>query len=202
MTKKITKALALTVCAVLLVCGSVLGTMAYLTSTATVQNTFTVGNVSITLDELKTDVYGVATSGEQRVQKNAYKLVPGHTYAKDTTVHIAAGSEACYLFVKFDGILANAVTTLTFAESGIWNELAVSGSAVVYYTTVSATTNAQDIQVLTSFTIDQTATNTSLSGFATSDNQTVDIVAYAVQKAGFVSINDAWAAASAAASAQ
>ena len=48
------KALLLTLCAVLLVAASVLGTMAYLTSTAKVENTFTIGKVEITLDE--TDV--------------------------------------------------------------------------------------------------------------------------------------------------
>lgn len=37
------KALLLTLCAVLLVAASVLGTMAYLTSTDTVTNTFTIG---------------------------------------------------------------------------------------------------------------------------------------------------------------
>ena len=45
MNKKILKVLAVAVCAVLLVVGSVAGTMAYLTSTAEITNTFTVGNV-------------------------------------------------------------------------------------------------------------------------------------------------------------
>ena len=47
------KALVLTLCAVLLVVATVMGTMAYLTSTDTVTNTFTVGKVAITLDEAK-----------------------------------------------------------------------------------------------------------------------------------------------------
>ena len=47
------KALLLTLCAVLLVAASVMGTMAYLTSTDKVENTFTVGNVKITLDEAR-----------------------------------------------------------------------------------------------------------------------------------------------------
>ena len=45
------KALLLTLCAVLLVTASVLGTMAFLTSTDEVKNTFTVGSVNIALDE-------------------------------------------------------------------------------------------------------------------------------------------------------
>ena len=45
------KALLLTLCAVLLVTASVLGTMAFLTSNDEVVNTFSVGSVAIKLDE-------------------------------------------------------------------------------------------------------------------------------------------------------
>ncbi len=45
------KALLVVACALLLVAASVFGTMAYLTSTDTVTNTFTVGSVAIKLDE-------------------------------------------------------------------------------------------------------------------------------------------------------
>ena len=55
-----TKVLLLTLCAALLVCATVLATMAFLTDTAEVKNTFTVGNVDITLDEAKVTVYGKA----------------------------------------------------------------------------------------------------------------------------------------------
>lgn len=89
------KALLLTLCAVLLVAASVLGTMAYLTSTDTVTNTFTVGKVEIKLDE--TDVTNPTGS---RVQANSYKLMPGTTYTKDPTVTVKAGSEESYVRMK------------------------------------------------------------------------------------------------------
>lgn len=89
------KALLLTLCAVLLVAASVLGTMAYLTSTDTVTNTFTVGKVEIKLDE--TDV---TNQTGPRVQANSYKLMPGTTYTKDPTVTVKAGSEASYVRMK------------------------------------------------------------------------------------------------------
>lgn len=89
------KALLLTLCAVLLVAASVLGTMAYLTSTDTVTNTFTVGKVEIKLDE--TDVTSPAGP---RVQANSYKLMPGTTYTKDPTVTVKAGSEESYVRMK------------------------------------------------------------------------------------------------------
>ena len=80
------KAIVLVMCAALLVVGTVAGTMAYLTDqTATVENTFTVGKVDITLTE---------TTGEK------YKLVPGTTIDKNPTVAVTTGSEACWVFVK------------------------------------------------------------------------------------------------------
>ena len=104
---KAKKVLALVLCAALLVAGSVAATLAYLTSkTEVVTNTFTVGSLSITLDEAKVTEYGVAVPGENRVMANAYKLIPGHNYLKDPTVHVAKGSEECYVFVKVENGIA------------------------------------------------------------------------------------------------
>lgn len=94
------KALLLTLCAVLLVAASVLGTMAYLTSTDTVTNTFTVGKVEIKLDEAKVNADGIPEEGAARVQANSYKLMPGTTYTKDPTVTVKAGSEESYVRMK------------------------------------------------------------------------------------------------------
>lgn len=94
------KALLLTLCAVLLVAASVLGTMAYLTSTDSVENTFTVGSVAITLDEAKVDENGEAVTSAERVKGNSYKLLPGHTYTKDPTVTVEKGSESSYVRMK------------------------------------------------------------------------------------------------------
>lgn len=94
------KALLLTLCAVLLVAASVLGTMAYLTSTAKVENTFTIGKVEIKLDEAKVNADGIPVEGAARVQANSYKLMPGTTYTKDPTVTVKAGSEESYVRMK------------------------------------------------------------------------------------------------------
>ena len=94
------KALLLTLCAVLLVAASVMGTMAYLTSTDKVENTFTVGNVKITLDEAKVNTDGTLAAPAERVKANEYKLLPGHTYTKDPTVTVKAVSESSYVRMK------------------------------------------------------------------------------------------------------
>lgn len=94
------KALLLTLCAVLLVAASVLGTMAYLTSTDTVTNTFTVGKVEIKLDEAKVTADGIPVESADRVTANSYKLMPGTTYTKDPTVTVLKGSEDSYVRMK------------------------------------------------------------------------------------------------------
>ena len=93
-----TKALALALCAVLLVVTTVFVTMAFLTSKDSVKNTFTVGKVTITLDEADVKNDGTYESNkEARVDTNEYKLIPGHTYIKDPTIHVADDSEECWL---------------------------------------------------------------------------------------------------------
>lgn len=105
--KKTRKILLMAACAVLLVCISVGATVAYLTSTDTVTNTFTVGKVKIELDEAKVNADGsLVDNGKTRVKANSYKLLPGHTYTKDPTIHVANDSEPCYLFVKVENGIA------------------------------------------------------------------------------------------------
>ena len=94
------KALLLTLCAVLLVTASVLGTLAFLTSTDEVKNTFTVGSVNITLDEAKVKTDGTPVEGAARVKANEYHLLPGHTCTKDPTVTVKDGSESSYVRLK------------------------------------------------------------------------------------------------------
>ena len=52
------KVLLATLSAAMLVTASVMGTLAYLQDTDSVQNTFTVGKVGITLDEADVKTYG------------------------------------------------------------------------------------------------------------------------------------------------
>ena len=109
--KKQTKVIGLLLCAVLLVAGAVMGTLAYLTSDDTVTNTFSVGSVGISMDEADVneagqlldnegDVYEDGAQLASRVDGNAYHLLPGHYYVKDPTIHIDDDSEEAYLYVK------------------------------------------------------------------------------------------------------
>lgn len=183
--KKTSKALLLSLCAVLLVTATVLGTMAYLTSTDEVVNTFTVGNVAITLDE--TDVDNSTPGENDRDQANSYKLMPGHTYTKDPIVHVDSTSEDCYLFVK----VANEITAIegdmtVAAQMAAKGWVAVDGAAGVYvYTQNSApavVAGGSNVTVFDNFTISGTVDNATL---ATYNNKTITVTAYAIQADGF-----------------
>lgn len=197
MKKKLMTVLAL----VLVVALSVAGTYAYLTSTAKVNNTFTVGNVSITMDEAKVNADGSPAANADRVTSNEYKLMPGHKYTKDPTVHVAAGSEACYVFVKVDnGIAAYEAAGITTIANQIatkgWTALEVNGSAVanVYYKEVAASTTKTDLVVFENFTIAESA-NT-VNGWSSATSAAITVTACAVQADGFSTAAAAYTGAS------
>lgn len=197
------KALLLTLCAVLLVAASVLGTMAYLTSTDKVENTFTVGNVQITLDEAKVNPDGTLVEGADRVKANEYKLMPGHKYTKDPTVHVAAGSENSYIFVKVEnGISAfeaesgpDYETIAKQMETLGWAKLTTSDGSEVYYKpydTSKTESASTELIVFNNFKIAGDA-NTK-NGWGDITAAKVTVTAYAVQMDGFETAADAWAA--------
>ena len=182
------KALLALVCAAALVFGSVFATYAYLTSEASVTNTFTVGKVEITLDETDVDAYGVK-DGESRVIKNDYKLIPGKTYVKDPIVHVTAGSEKCYVFVKVaDGIAAieDATTIANQMTAKGWTE--IKDGVYYYKDTVDASKSETDIDVpvFDNFKVKGEADVAQYNG------KTVTVTAYAVQADGFADAVAAW----------
>ena len=180
------KALILSVCAVLLVAATVLVTMAFLTSTDSVNNTFTVGKVAITLDEAKVDDMGVVdTTATSRVKANTYKLIPGHTYVKDPTVHVDATSEESWLFVKLENGLVNIIDNTTIEDQMKANGwTAVSGKTGVYAYS-SKVSAGQNVKVFDSFKLTGTA---DVASYA---NAKITVTAYAIQADGFATSADA-----------
>ena len=89
MTKK--RFVAILLCVTLVALAAIGATFAYLTSTATVNNTFTMGNVKITLDETN-----VNDPEGDRVTANEYNVYPGAVVTKDPIVH-NTGKNAAYI---------------------------------------------------------------------------------------------------------
>ena len=191
---KILKALGLFGCAILLVAVSIAGTLAFMTDSKTVTNTFTVGKVAITMDEAKVDLYGVAADPAARVTENTYKLIPNHTYVKDPTIHVDAASENCWLFVKVvNGISAieAASDTTTIAkqlETNGWTLVAGETDVYAYKQTASA---GENVVVFEKFVIADNVTNETLTN-SYAAGVTVVVTGYAVQADGFTTAQDAW----------
>ena len=188
--KKAKKVVALALCAVMLVVGSVAGTMAYMTSTTAVaNNTFSVGNVKITLDEAPVDDYGAVVAGD-RVTANSYKLIPGHSYVKDPVVHVDKASENCWLFVKVTNEIAAIEDATTIADQMTtlgWTKVNGETDVYAYNAIVNADdANGTDVKVFETFKVKGDAAVASYAG------KSIKVQAYAVQADGFTTSNDAW----------
>ena len=193
--KKLRKLLTLVCCAVMLVCVTVGATVAYLTSTASVTNTFSVGNVTITLDEQDVKTDGTVDTNT-RVNANTYHLLPGHSYIKDPTVHVDDESEDAWLFVKVENGIADIETdyvVTTTNEDGEpvenvkgtieeqmtalgWTKVAGQTNVWAYKEIVNA---EDDIIVFEGFKVDGS------KDVANYTSAQVKITAYAVQADGF-----------------
>lgn len=213
------KGLLLSLCAVLLVAVTALGTMAYLTATDEVKNTFTVGKVQLELDEAKVNTDGeplkenevVDREEADRVKANSYKLVPGHTYTKDPTVTVLAESEKSYVrvlvtFTNYQALEAIFEPINDPAEVFIGYDAAkwipvtetknTDGSKTYefrYFTPVEPTgLQAEKLAPLfTEIKLPGTINNTQLETLAGTE---MKVVAQAIQVDGFASEDKAWEA--------
>lgn len=199
------------ICALAIVTASVMGTMAYLTSTDTVTNTFTVGNVSINLDEAKVDVMGNPVTPAERVETNKYKLLPGHSYTKDPTVTVLKGSEESYVKMTVTFSKANELDAI-FAPDGA-NMLSIfkgydpsnwvshgvtkdtNANTRTYEFWYKETVAAPDADVALDALFDQIVVPGSITNkqLATIKDMTITVNAYAIQADGFTDATDAWA---------
>lgn len=154
------------------------GTLAYLVDTTeAVENTFTVGNVDIALDESK---------------ELDLKMVPGIELTKDPTVTVEADSEACWLFVKVEES-DNLDKFISYTVDSAW--AALDGVDGVYYREVEASDADQKFTVLkdNTVTVLGTVTKENLDELTDETLPTLTFTAYAVQKDGFDTAEDAWA---------
>ena len=206
------KALLVVACALLLVAASVFGTMAYLTSTDEVKNTFTVGKVSIKLDEAKANTDGSLVSGADRVKANSYKLLPGHTYNKDPMVTVLNGSEPSYVKMTVTFSKANELDAI-FAPNGanltsIFNGYDAA-SWIAKGNTKDTTANTRTYEFWYKEAVGAPNGNVALDALFDSitvpgeitaeqldtiKGMTITVNAYAIQADGFTNANDAWAA--------
>ena len=205
-----TKAFGLMMVAVLLVIATIFATMAYLTAEDQVVNTFTVGDVKIKLDEAKANTDGTLVGGAGRVQANSYKLLPGHTYAKDPMVTVIGDSEESYIRMtltlskskELDKIFApdgasmleifNGYDSTNWTYKGNVEDAAANTRTYEFWykETVSAAGGDVALDALfDSITVPGEITNAQL---AMIKDMQITVNAYAIQADGFESAEAAW----------
>ncbi len=167
--------------ALVLVIGCVAGgTVAWLVAkTDTVVNTFTYGNINITLTE--------AAGGTDK----QFKIIPGTDIVKDPKVTVKGGSEACYLFVKVEASGTFVTGKVTYAIDKDWT--ALPGVNGVYYRLVDAVTEDTAFSVLEGdkITVLDTLTKDDIKDIAAS-HPTLTFTAYAVQQENIADAATAW----------
>ena len=159
------------------------GVVAWLTDkTASVKNTFTVGDINITLEETGT------VAGEK-----SYKMIPGTTLGKDPTVTVIGDSENCWLFVKVEKG-NNPDNYLEYSiDNTVWK--AVPGHEGFYYCTVEANEANQTFNVLAGKTVKvkDAVTKDMIKGLTPATYPTLTFTAAAVQQENITTVDAAFA---------
>lgn len=207
-------ALAMTL-ALVLGCG-IGGTVAWLSmKTESVTNTFTAGNIDITLTETWN-----ADSDDEGTELDHWEnaMVPGTDVKKDPVVTVKGGSEDCWLFVKVDEscnvekvdgtgnyYLTDFITYTV--DTGTTNDpewKVLDGVSGVYYREVSTSTSDQSFYVLKGkgdsngdltngyIHVNEEITKAMMDKIVANSTLTLNFTAYAVQKTGFSTVSEAW----------
>ena len=168
------------------------GTIAWLTAkTDPVVNTFTYGDINITLTETKPE-------------NRQATIIPGVDIEKDPKVTVKANSEACWLFVKvaennWPAFKETDGTTkkVSYAMADGW--VALDGVAGVYYREVDAVTADTTYGILAGdiVTVSENLTKTEVNSITAGTQPTLTFTAYAVQKDGIANAATAWSKVSA-----
>ena len=193
-SKSLTLVLAISLAFVLVVSCSVGATLAWLKDTTDpVVNTFTYGDVDITLTESASAII----DGDNDPNTNTYKMVPGNDITKDPKVTVVEDSEACWLFVKIEKS-ENFDTFMTYTIADGWTALDETNHPGVYYREVDSDQTGSPFDVLkdNKVSVSQDVTKEQLNALDSDSSNTsyptLTFTAYAVQKDNVVNAATAW----------
>lgn len=179
-------------CLALVLCTVIGGTLAWLvTETKPVVNTFTYGDINITLEETDTN-----KDSDNDPSTNTYPMIPGHTIEKDPMVTFKANSENAWLFVKLEKT-ANFDDFMTYEMADGWT--ALQGVDGVYYREVSKADTDAEFTVIKDNTVSVKGEVTkemlnALDVNGESNYPKLTVTAYAVQRdSNIATAADAWA---------
>lgn len=211
------KALLAVLSLCMVIFSSVMITVAYLSDSASVVNTFSVGQVEIELDETLVDEEGTPVGDldddgedDRTNEGNNYHLIPGSTYVKDPTLTLKKGSEESYVRMMvtlncYDSLIeifGDEFLPQYFVE-GWDSELWVSTKEIKvdetndtvtyefrYHKSVVAKDEALKLEPLfTHLIVPKELTKEELKKI---QNLNMKVEAHAIQKSGFTLAEDAW----------
>ena len=185
------RTLLMVVATTVAISGAASGTLAWLMDqTPEVTNTFTYGDIQISLTETDTQL-----DDDDDPTTNEYRMMPGASISKDPKVTVQADSEDCWLYVQLEKT-SHFDQFLTYQMADGWMPLTDG----VYYRSVDHTDADQvfsvlandQIQVLTSVTKEMLH---QLDANGTSNYPQLTITAYAIQRdASIAGVDEASAA--------
>ena len=122
------------------------GTLAFLVAeTKPVINTFTYGEISISLWENVLDENGNVTDEKNYDGIEYGKIVPGDVVNKNPTVTVSKGSEPCYVYALIDNQLGDAASY--DIDESKWEEIGRSENKLLYrYRVEGGIVNAADAE--------------------------------------------------------
>ncbi len=163
------------------------GTLAFIQAgTKRATNTFTVGDISITLTETDTGL-----DGDDDVNTNQYQMGVGAVIAKDPCVTVDAMSMDCWLFVTVQQS-ENFDNFMEYAIADGWTPVGQEGNLLVRE--VDQDEEAQSFFILkdNQVTMKETVTLADLAALTEADYPTLTFTAYAVQREGVETAEAAW----------
>ncbi len=171
----------------LLAFGIIGGTVAWLiTETEPVKNTFTYGDINLTLEE--TD----SGDNDGDPNTNTYNMIPGSSISKDPKVTVKAGSEDAWVFVKLEKSADPSFDQfMEYQMEDGW--IALEGVDGVYYREVEQSDSDTEFWVIKDNTVTVKDGITKAELNALTANPTLTVTAYAVQKDNVATAADAWA---------
>ena len=167
--------LCLIIAAIVLLSVCAVSTAAYLVSSSgTVENTFTAGRVSLTLAE---------TTG------SSYPMIPGASLTKDPKLTVHANSESCWLFVRIEPS-ADFTRYCGYTPAEGW--IPLEGEEGVYYRSVDKAGVDTVFPVLKDncITVRDTVTESVLANLPSAP--TLALTGYAIQRSGIPTPAEAW----------
>ena len=172
------KTLITVICTVLVCCGIAGSTYAWLMDrTDPVTNTFTAGNINITLSE-------------STARNN--KMIPGTLISEDPKVTVKANSEDCWLFIKITKS-DNFDTFLNYRiEADVWHSL--ENEEGVFYCEVASLDSDQPFYIFSDnkVYVKPGVTKEQYDAIGEENQPSLSFTAYAVQRLGFDTPASAW----------